>query len=151
MLIAINAMAVNNTWLLLDLRDGNQMSYLVAGEMKLSFTDNEMLLTSDRLQTAFSKQAVLGYRFSQDIMIDDAIITPSAGNTSFVSISDDVVRIYGIGEAQSIKVYASNGTQVQPHVSRTTESVSIHLSSLPHGTYIITLPGSTIPAVKVAY
>ena len=51
MLIAINAMAVNNTWLLLDLRDGNQMSYLVAGEMKLSFTDNEMLLTSDRLQT----------------------------------------------------------------------------------------------------
>lgn len=150
LLIAVNAMAVNNTWLMLQMRDGTEVSYLVPGTMNISFTDNTLLLSSSRFETSFSREAVRSYHFSTDIDIDDGIDQPTIGSHS-VQIINDEVCIYGISPSQPLKVYSTDGVLHSPHISHAPDHVVIHMSSLPHGTYIITLPGSAVPAVKVAY
>lgn len=149
-LIAAGAFAVSNTWLLLDIRGGSQMAYLVPGKMKLTFNDSTLVLSSSRFETSFSRAAVLSYRFSSAMDIDDGILMPVIDGYS-VQIINDEVNIYGISTSQLLKVYSVDGVLHSPHISYAADHTIVHMSSLPHGTYIITLPGSSIPAVKVAY
>lgn len=147
---AVTAMAVSNTWLLLDMRGGNQMSYLIPGKLTVSFTDSTLQLSSSRFQTSFSREAVISYRFSSAMDIDDGILQPVVGSHSVQIINDEVI-IHGVSPSQTVKVYSADAVQHNPQITRSADHITVSLSSLAHGTYIISLPGSGIPAVKVAY
>lgn len=149
--VAGTALGSSNTWLLLQLRNGYNVSYQVAADMRITFTDKDFVIKSDRLEAAYSRDAVMSYKFFEDIDTNTFVNQATLMDINVKYISRDLVEISGIKSDQPVKVYSVNGTQLSPQVMRREDAVTISLSGQPNGVVIITLPNSDIPAIKVVH
>lgn len=151
LLFAANSFAEGYTWLVLHLRNGSTMKYIVADKLRMSFTDSDLMLTSSRLETSYAKDRVVSYNFTDDTGMPDNIEETEQGTIEVIHRSKDEIVLVGITSEQPIRVYSTNGTEQMPPIQRSGDSATILLSPLPNGVYIITLPHSDIPAIKVIH
>lgn len=144
-------MAEGNTWLQLQMRNGCRIAYIVPGKMRIAFNDEQMLLTSDYLTATLNRNTVVRYSFFDEGNITSSIDEATINDVKVTYLSRDMVEISGIASNQRIRVYASNGTEQQPHIALSGDKARIDLSALGSGVFIITLPDSDIPSVKVIH
>lgn len=149
--ISVTAMAEGNTWLMLQMSNGSRISYIVPGKMRVSFSGEDMQLTSDRLTATMHSKCVLRYQFFNEDNITDGIKETMLNDVKITYHSRDIVEISGLPTGQRIKVYESNGTEQRPHITHTSDKARIDLSALANGVFIITFPDSDIPAVKIIH
>lgn len=149
LLFAANSFAEGYTWLVLHLRNGSTMKYIVADKLSMSFTDSDLMLTSSRFETSYARDRVLSYDFKSDAEMADNIEQTEQETIKVIHRSKDEIVLVGISSGQPIRVFATNGTEQQPPIQRSGDSATVTLSALPNGIYIITLPHSDIPAIKI--
>lgn len=147
---SVTSFAEDNTWLRIQLSNGGTVSYLVAGKLKMSFDEKEIIISSPRLSSSFRRDAISSYSF-EGALKDVGIRQTTLPDCEVTHLSKDIIGITGIAPEQDLKVYASNGTQQSPTVRRTADGVTIDFSNLPAGVFIITLPGTNIPAIKLTH
>lgn len=149
--IAGIAFGNSNTWLQLKLSNGHSVSYLVSGKMRLTFTDKDMVIKSDRLEAAYGRDAVLSYNFFEDIDTNTLVNQAMMSEVNVNYISRDEIEITGIDADQPVKVYSTNGTQLQPQIEHRQDGIVIKLGGQPNGVILISLPNSNVPAIKVVH
>lgn len=143
--------ADRNTWLILQMHNCSRVGYIIPGKMDVSFTDSEVLLSSARLSATLRRESVAGYSFHYENTPTGGIDEHPSASVRIAYITDDEVCITGISPTLSIRVYSTNGTEVFPQISRQDDSTRIRLASLSPGIYLISLPNTDIPSIKIIH
>lgn len=150
--VAVSAYCSGDTLLMLQLRNGSKVSYIVSEKLKVEFKGGKMVLTSSQLETAYDIPAVLKYSFLSDANIEDGVEQVTAQSDIKIKyVSDDVVEITGIAPAQRVRVYTTNGIEQSPDICRTDSTATIMLGNMPAGVLLITVSNTDIPAFKVVH
>lgn len=135
----------------LEMRNGSLVSYIVPENLRVSFSDKEMTVSSPRLKASFATSMVKGYRFLRQDSTDVGINQITNNDIRITYVNRDEVLISGIPATQPLRVYATNGTEQNAVITRTAEGAKLSLSSLPNGVLLITMPNSELPAVKIIH
>ncbi len=145
----LSVFAVSDTWLVLQLRGGSKVAYIIPGKTQVSFQDNDMIISSPKMEVRYSKASVCNFSFKAEGDVVDGIEPTTVSDIKIRHVADDVVEITGINPTQAIHVYTVNGIEQSPNIIRTGDSATVSLASLPIGVLLITISNADIPAFKV--
>ena len=132
--------------LLVKKTDGSTIRYVLADEPVVTFSGTKVCIKSTKAEASYERSAVSKYYFET---ISDGIaeVTTSPTDLRFDYSNADKVTIYGITEASSVNVYDVTGKQMPVLITSSAEAVSVNLSSLSSGVYVIALPNH--PSIKI--
>lgn len=138
-LLAVWCSAFAGKQLVVELKDGGTVTYVLNDEPVVTFQDTRVCVRSQKAEAAYERASVARF-FFQDAATD---VENIKGNLRIEYLSDQVV-IYGTSDA---KVYDTAGRLLAPQITTSDESVTISLESLTEGMYIISIPNH--PSVKI--
>lgn len=138
-----------NTWCSVNLKDGTHQIYVIRGRINIIPTSTSLTLQSPDFQTSYTLQKVFSYHFLTQKEID-AISPATTPDVRILFTSPDEVTIQGIPATQAIRIFSTNGKEYPANIkSINDDNITVSLKSLPAGIYLITLPDTNVPALKV--
>lgn len=137
LLSTFTAQAVNDevmTTLLVTPEVGEQIQLCLDSKPTVSFTDREILITTETQVFSFSLASKVECTFSAE---RSGIALPVPDTTASVRSQGKSVCISGLNEGCGVYVYNLSGTALYQGVADAGGSVAIDLSQFPTGTYIL--------------
>ena len=132
--------------LVVEKTDGSAVKYVLADEPVVTFSGTKVCIKSTKAEASYERSAVSRYYFET---ISDGIaeVTTSPTDLRFDYSNADKVTIHGITDVASVKVYDVTGKQMPVLITSSAEAVSVNISSLSSGVYVIALPNH--PSIKI--
>ena len=124
------------------LKDGTQVRYLLSDEPKTTFDNGALFLNTSKVSISYPIENVLRYTYEGDM--------PSVGIDQLkpgevrVYQSEDAVTFKGLKDGTPISVYSLDGKLLSTHTARQGAATDIPLTALPAGTYILKVKDQTI-------
>ena len=123
--------------------DGTTTDVDLDSEPKVTFTDNTMLIKSDVLDMEYPAQEIVRFTFKGkgtgiDTPHDDADYQQQNGRIVFHRIS----------ASENIAIYRPDGIRIPVRLTIEGSDAVLSLSSLPKGTYIISVNGRTSKFIR---
>lgn len=127
-------------------KDGKEFSYGFSEKPVITYTDNDLVLTTTNTVVEFPLSALSKFTFSD---IEDAVIAVK-DNSSKPSLSLDeyTVCISGAEPDQSVTLLSIDGKVLSTYKTGSDGSVTFSIAELPAGTYIINSESLTCKILK---
>ena len=138
LLLAANSRAQGNATLVLWHSDGTQTDIELFTMPQISFSGDQVVITSDVLNMEYPKTNVLRFTFKGN---GTGIKAPQAD--ADYSIRDGQLTFHGISSTDRVAVYNASGIRVPARFAVNGSDISLSLSSIPSGVYILSVNGNT--------
>lgn len=137
LLATYNLKAATDTLLVVRLTTGEEVGYLLTDRPQLTFEDGMLVLTSERASAEYALTDVEEFYFTDDPPTGLSDATSEA--VRFETLPDGTVRIHGVNDAKTVRVFDLSGRTVAARLSAEGGSVLVDLHAAPSGIYLITL------------
>ena len=136
---ALNALTVRQN-------DGQQLTFGFAEKPVITFTDNELVITSSKTEYRFLFTNVAKLSFDD---IEDAIIDVKAdGTKANITLDEYTVNISGAKADATVQLITSDGKQLQSYKISQDGTLTFSIADLPDGTYIISSESLAVKILK---
>jgi len=140
---SLHTLAQDNATLVLHHADGTTTDVALYLKPRVVFDGDMVRITSTVLDMEYPKSNIL--RFSY--MGSGTGITAPKNEADYTREGDCLV-FHGISSSDKVAVYNSDGIRVPVHLSTTIDGVSLSLSSISKGVYVLSVNGKTSKFVK---
>lgn len=123
--------------LVLRLKGGSEVSYVLAERPVMTFGDGQMVMTSADGRAEYALGDVEEFRFADR---PTAIGDVKANEVRFARLPGGGVRIYGVDGSYDVRVFDTGGRTVPATVTQGSGYADIQLGTA-HGVYVITAKG----------
>lgn len=131
----VTSAMTNVTHLRINFTSGECSHYLLSDAPSIAFTDDDMVITVGETATNVAKSTVDGFTFTDG---QDGIAQAKVVDTTF-ALSGDCLTVNG-EKLSGVTITGVNGRQVAS--ASAAQSVTIDLSGLASGVYVVTANGS---------
>lgn len=142
-LISAKAVAQGKATLVLWHADGTTTDVALYLKPRVVFDGDIVRITSTVLDMEYPKSYILRFSYTGQ---NTAIRTPKK-DADYTHEGDRLV-FHGISSADKIAVYTANGIRVPAHLSAASNGVTLALSSIPQGVYVLSVNGKTSKFVR---
>lgn len=127
-------------------KDGQQFSFGFEDKPVVTFTDNELVVTSTKTELRYELVKLAKFTFDD---VEDAVIgiKPDAAKAS-ITIDVYTVCINGAKPETTVTLLSADGKQLQSYKTSAEGSVTFNIAELTAGTYIITSESLTVKILK---
>lgn len=132
--------------LVIELTDGSTIKYVLADAPVITFPDTQLRITSSQAETRYERELVRRFYF-EDATDDIKVVTVDRKELRIDYSTADQVTIHGLNDASLVSVYDLAGKQILPIAVADGNIVTLDLSHLASGVYIIALPDH--PSFKI--
>ena len=127
-------------------KDGQKVSFGFAEKPVITYTDNDLVVTTTQTELQYPLTSVSKLTFSDE---ETAVVTISdEKQIPVLTLDNYVVDISGAKADASVKVYASDGKMMINVKTDAEGFVSFSIAELPEGIYIIKSEGITCKILK---
>lgn len=127
-------------------KNGEQFSFGFEDKPVVTFTDNELVVTSAKTELRYEFANVAKFTFDD---VEDAVIGISPDATKpGISLDEYVVSISGAKADVTVSLIASGGKQLQTYKTAQDGSLTFSIADLPEGIYIIASESLTCKILK---
>lgn len=120
--------------LMIKLLSGETLSFMLDECPKITFSDTELIITSELYETSYPLADLNNYTFS---FKDASGIKSVESGDDKVLQTENMISINGLNPQADIIVYSVNGIIVVSTVADKNGNATVNLSGLPHGVYIV--------------
>ena len=124
--------------LVLRLRSGGEVSYVLAERPVMTFSGGQMVVTSADGQAEYALGDVEEFRFADR---PSAIADVKTNEVRFVRLPGGGARIYGVAGESDVMVFDAGGRAVPATVTPGSGYADIQLGRAAHGVYVIKAKG----------
>lgn len=124
--------------LVLRLRGGGEVSYVLAEKPVMTFSGGQMVVTSADGQAEYALGDVEEFRFADR---PSAIADVKTNEVRFVRLPGGGARIYGVTGESDVMVFDAGGRAVPATVTPGSGYADIQLGRAAHGVYVIKAKG----------
>lgn len=129
-----------NYLLVIDFSDGSNISFALAKQPVLTFSDNRLCVSMEGQKSEFELSDVLNFHFKED---PSDIRSPRVDNDYTISWQgDDLIVISNVAPNSRIRLYGIDGTFYQGYVNANGDRIEVSLSALPKGIYLLIINDS---------
>jgi len=127
-------------------KDGQQFSFGFDDKPVVTFTDNELVVTSTKTELRYALAQLAKFTFDD---VEDAVIgiTPDTAKPG-ITLDEYTVSITGAKPDATVRLIASDGKQLQTYKTAQDGSLTFSIAELPQGTYIITSESLTVKILR---
>lgn len=143
LMFALNASAQNNATLVLHHADGTTTDVALYLKPRVVFDGDLVRITSTVLDMEYPKSNILRFSYTGN---GSSINTPQS-EASFTRDGDRLI-FHGISSTDKVAVYNSDGIRVPVHLSAASDGVTLSISSIPKGVYVLSVNGKTSKFVR---
>lgn len=111
---------------------------------QVTFQNDKVLITSTILNMEYPKDNVLRFTYKGGTTTSVGKLKP---NADYKQKNDQIV-FHGIKAADKVAVYSANGIRVPVRLVRNGSDVTLSLSSIPSGVYLLNVNGKTSKFTK---
>ena len=137
------ALAQDNATLVLHHADGTTTDVALYLKPRVVFDGDLVRITSTVLDMEYPKSNILRFSYKGS----GTGITAPKNEADYTREGDRLV-FHGISSSDKVTVYNSDGIRVPVHLSTTIDGVSLSLSSISKGVYVLSVNGKTSKFVK---
>ena len=114
-------------------KDSSKVSYNLDEQPKTTFTSEDLVITTTTSTISYPLAKIQRYTY------EGAQLSVREVKSQGISIlhDDDLIIIKGLASGKKVTVYSLDGVQLLSKLSDGTEQLTLSLSSLPLGAYII--------------
>lgn len=114
-------------------KDGSKVSYNLDEQPKTTFTSEELVITTATSIISYPLAKIQRYTY------EGAQLSVRDVKSQGISISHDgdLIIVKGLASGKNVTVYSMDGVQLLSKLSDGTEQLTLSLSSLPLGAYVI--------------
>ena len=121
--------------------DGTTTDVALSNMPKVEFTGDKVRITSYILDMEYPRTDIIRFTYKDDAIIQVGIDqTPQSPD--FTREGDRLV-FHGVRSTDKVAVYTTDGKRVPVNLSESTEGVTLSLSSIPRGVYILNVNGKS--------
>lgn len=131
-------MAQGNATLVLWHADGTTTDVALYLMPKVEFLNDKVLITSSVLDMEYPKENILRFSYKGS---GTSISSPR--NEADYSQEGDRLVFHGITSTDKVAIYTTNGIRVSARLIATGDGVTLSLSSIPQGVYVLSVNGKT--------
>ena len=139
----LHSFAQDNATLVLWHADGTTTDVELYLRPRIEFTGEKVLITSTVLNMEYPKTDILRFTYKG---VGTGITTPR--QDADYSHDGDRLVFHGISSTDKVVIYTVSGVRVPVRLSATSNGIALPLSSLPKGTYILSVNGKTSKFVR---
>lgn len=124
-----------NYLLVIDFSDGTNISFALAKQPVLTFSDNRLCVSVEDQKSEFELSDVVNFHFKED---PSDIRSPRVDNDYTIRWQgDDLIVISNGGRFAMVHLYGLNGTSYQSCINTNGDQTEVLLSTLPKGFYLL--------------
>ena len=123
--------------------DGTTTDVQLLTQPQVKFQDDRVLVTSTGLDMEFPKQQVLRFTYK-----GKTSAIGSAKANAAVRQENGQLVFHGIKAADQIAVYTMSGIRIPARIRRSGNEATLPLTSIPSGTYMLSINGKTSKFTK---
>lgn len=120
--------------LVIELASGETATFILEERPRLTFTGEELTITSGDYETSYPLASLQRYTFK---FAESSGITQSADKSQTITQTAGHIRLDGLSPGTQIKTFSVNGILVASDAADSNGSATISVSNLPKGVYII--------------
>ena len=143
--LAVLPVAAQNT-LIVHQKDGQTFSFGFEEKPVVTFTDNELVVTSTMAEARFQLAEVVKFTFDDEGTAVEGI--KDDGRKAAISLDEYTVSLTGAKPEITVRLIASDGKVLQSYKTDRNGSVQFSIAELPEGTYIISSEGLNVKILK---
>jgi len=143
LMFALNASAQNNATLVLWHADGTTTDVALYLKPRVVFDGDLVRITSTVLDMEYPKSNILRFSYTGK---GSSISNPQS-EASFTRDGDHLI-FHGIRSTDKVAVYNSDGIRVPVQLSAASDGVTLSISSIPKGVYVLSVNGKTSKFVR---
>lgn len=132
------AMAQDKATLVLYHADGTTTDVALYLKPRVVFDGDMVRITSTVLDMEYPKSNILRFSYKGS----GTGITAPKNEADYTREGDRLV-FHGISSTDKVAVYTANGIRVPVHLSAVSDGVTLSLSSIPQGVYVLSVNGKT--------
>ena len=141
--VSTKAVSQNNATLVLHHADGTTTDVALYLKPRVVFDGDLVRITSTVLDMEYPKSNILRFSYTGK---GSSISNPQS-EASFTRDGDRLI-FHGIGSTDKVAVYNSDGIRVPVQLSATSDGVTLSISSIPKGVYVLSVNGKTSKFVR---
>ena len=130
-----------------ELNSSNIVRFVLSDYPVVTFSGTKVYIKSAKAEAVYDRSAVSKYYFD-DAVDDIAEVTIPSSELRIEYTSPEYVRIYGLTQSDNIKLYDITGKQLPADSISSDVALTINLSPLSSGVYIIALPNHQSIKIK---
>lgn len=135
---AMTSFAQGNATLVLWHADGTTTDVALYLMPKVAFQNDKVVITSAVLDMEYPKSNILRFTYKGS---GTGIAAPKT--EANYSQEGDRLVFHGVGSADKVVIYTTNGIRVPVRLSASGDGVTLSLSSIPQGVYVLSVNGKT--------
>lgn len=139
---AVNAQTERNA-LVFEMKDGASVTYFFTELPKLSFTAEDIVVTTRMYETSHPQKAVLRYVFTYKD--PSSIVRPQLEG---FRRQGDIISIGNLNADDMVTVYSADGKLLLSVSANAHGSATVSLTLLPAGVYLIKYSDTTVKVLK---
>lgn len=126
-------------------KDGTKVAYVLADKPKVTFTETEMVITSNGIEVNYALEKMSRFTFENSTMT--GITNLNNGKTS-LKLERESLLFPSLKANSTVSVYSANGTLVFKQTVRKDGEYSFPISNLNAGIYMVNVNGLTYKIMK---
>lgn len=135
---ALTSMAQGNATLVLWHADGTTTDVALYLMPKVVFSGHKVFITSSVLDMEYNKSDILRFSYKGS---GTGIATPKI-EADYMKEGDRLI-FHGITSTDKVAIYTTNGIRVPAHLTAAGDGMTLSLSSIPQGVYVLSVNGRT--------
>jgi ribosomal protein L2 len=135
---SLHTLAQDKATLVLHHADGTTTDVALYLKPRVVFEGDKVRITSTVLDMEYPKSNVLRFSYKGS----GTGITAPKNEADYTRDGDRLV-FHGISSADKVAVYTTNGIRVPVRLSAASDGVTLSLSSIPQGVYVLSVNGKT--------
>jgi len=140
---SLHSFAQDNATLVLHHADGTTTDVALYLKPRVVFDGDLVRITSTVLDMEYPKSNILRFSYKGS----GTGITAPKNEADYTHEGDRLV-FHGISSTDKVAVYNSDGIRVPVHLSAASDGVTLSISSIPKGVYVLSVNGKTSKFVK---
>jgi len=139
-----DALCAQSQQLVVWLKNGEKIHYDLEERPKTTFSDANIVITTNTLETNYPLEQVLRYTYEN--VSTDIRILPD--NQIRISQNNNVLTLENLKSNTSVQLFSIDGKLLETHKASSDAPISISLKAYPLGVYIIKANGVTYKMMK---
>ena len=144
LLLLLTTAGLRAQTLVLHHADGTTTDVELYTQPRIEFQNDRVLITSPVLSMDYAKADVLRFTYKGSII---TAVSQPRGEANF-SHEQGLLVFHGIKQSDKVAVYTANGIRVPVTITRRSTDVSLPLSQIPQGVYLLSVNGRTSKFTK---
>jgi len=126
-------------------KDGSQMAYALAEKPKVSFTANDLVITTNGVDVNYPLEELARFTYEYN---QTTSITNLQTNESLFILNDETLLFPALRTNSTVSVFSLNGMLIFKKTIREDGEYAFPLSNLNAGVYMVNVNGLTYKIVK---